>query len=57
MTRYDGTLCPCPDCEYVPALCDTCSEQDGSTEWHGWWLCDDCLTEAQKEDADDGPMD
>ena len=57
MTRYDGTLCACPDCEYVPALCDQCQEQDGSTEWHGWWLCDDCLEKAQKEDADDGPMD
>ena len=57
MTRYDGTLCTCPDCEYVPPKCDQCQEHDGSAEWHGLFLCDDCLEKAQKEDADDGPMD
>ena len=54
---YDGTLCPCRDCEYMPFPCDTCGDHDSTTEWHGWLLCDECLEQAKKEEADDGPMD
>lgn len=53
MTRYDGTLCPCLRCNPpAPPLCDQCHKAESCTEWHGLFVCDECLRTAQKDEEE-----
>ncbi|NMP21871.1 hypothetical protein [Sulfobacillus harzensis] len=42
MTRYDGTLCLCPDCTFDPPLCVVCETEAITTEWEADSVCAEC---------------
>ncbi len=39
---YDGALCHCRECDYVPPVCEICERADAVIEHAGFQVCDRC---------------